>query len=318
MSGNSDSVKDTSRFILFGVGILILVAMVYFAYRYFQEKEENDQNLIKIDQLNQEVVSLEEKITNFELELDNQNMQLVEKERELGEKGEQIEDLLKRLDEAKSLGKAQLGKINQLQERLEQMQRFVDSYKTQIAALESRNLELETQVADLSANNEALEQSFTELQTSNTQTEQKYEETLRIASVLKTGNFTISNIKKSGKEQDKQPFRRGAMHELNVCFEVMENLVAASGPREVYLVLTNPDGSVNRNLESGNSGVFSDEGGERPYSSSKSFDYSRFSQEVCIPYTPTLSDGKRHAKGTYYISLYSEGNLIGQSNFEVK
>ncbi|MEM6628238.1 MAG: hypothetical protein AAF694_01135 [Bacteroidota bacterium] len=318
MSGNSDSVKDTSRFILFGVGILILVAMVYFAYRYFQEKEENDQNLIKIEQLNQEVLSLEEKILNFEVELDNRNMQFVEKERELGEKDEQIEDLLNRLDEAKALGRSQLGKINQLQERLEQMQRFVDSYKSQIATLETRNLELETQVADLSANNEALEQSFSELQTNNFQTEERLEETLRIASVLKTGNFSISNIKKNGKEQEKLPFRRGAFHELKVCFEVMENLVAASGPREVFLVLTNPDGTPNVNFDSGNSGTFQFEGEERTYSSAKTVDYSRFSQEVCIPYTPSKVDEKRHAKGMYYLSLFSEGNLIGQSSFEVK
>ncbi len=318
MSGNTDSVKDTSRFILFGVGILILVAMVYFAFRYFQEKKENDQNIEKITLLNDEILSLEEKILNFEIEFDNQNMELVEKERQLGEKDDQIEDLLNRLDEAKSQGKMQAGKIKQLRERLEQLQRFVDGYKSQIGQLETQNQELKTQVADLTVNREELEESFTQLQTTSTITERKLEETLRVASVLKTGKISVVNIKKGGKVQEKLPFRRGAMNQLKVCFDVLENLVAEPGPRDVYMILMNPDGTVNTNYDTQESGIFWSEGLEKTYSSATSFDYARMAQEVCINFNPSIMTGKKHEKGTYYLSLFSEGNLIGQSNFAVK
>lgn len=318
MSGNTDSVKANSRRILFGVGILILIAMVYFALRYFQEKKENDQNVEKIAQLNEEILSLEEKIFNFDVEFDNQSMQLVEKERELGEKDDQIEDLLKRLDEARALGKTQAGKLKQLRERLEQLQRFVDGYKTQVTQLETQNQELQTQVADLSADRTQLEQSFTELQTSTMATERKLEETLRVASVLKTGEVRVTNVKKNGKVQDKIPFRRGALHQIKVCFDVLENLVAEPGPREVFMVVNNPDGTINTNHETGESGTFWYEGVERTYSAVTRFDYARLSQEVCIPFNPSIMTKKKHEKGTYYLSLYSEGNLIGQSNFEVK
>ena len=62
---------------------------------------------------------------------------------------------------------------------------------------------------------------------------------------------------------------------------------------------------------------FSYEGVERQFSASSEVDYTGMKQEVCIPYIPTYSD-KKHEKGTYYISLFCEGNLLGQADFEVK
>jgi len=317
MAGQTDTIKETSRVILFGAGIIVLAAMVFFAYRYFQEKRINDENQAKIESLNHEILALEEKILNFEVTIEDQNMKLAEKTRELGEKDAQIEDLLNQLNNARSQNKNYEGKIRQLEERLRQMQRFIDQYKEQIATLEQQNQELETRVADLSASEEQLEQSYTELREYNQETERKLEETINVASVLQTSDFQVTNFKENGKEQDKDRFRRGAVYKINVCFNIRENLVAEPGPRQIFMVVENPDGTINTNYEQGMSGNFMYEGIEKEYSTFATIDYSRLMQEVCIPYIPTSED-KKIQRGTYYVNVYSEGNLIGQTNFEVK
>ncbi len=318
MAGQTDTIKDTSRIILFSVGIIVLTAMVFFAYRYFNEKRINDDNQAKIESLNNEILALEEKILNFEVTIEDQNMKLAEKTRELGEKDAQIEDLLNQLNNARSQNTNYEGKIRQLEERLKQMQRFVNQYKEQIATLEEQNQQLETQVADLTASEEQLEESFTELQSYNQETEQKLEETIKVASVLQTSDYKIYNIKKNDKVQSlKESYRRGAVHKFNVCFNIRENLVAEPGSRQIFLVVENPDGSINTNYEDGLSGNFMYEGIEKEYSSFTTFDYSRLMQEVCVSYIPT-SNEKKIQKGTYYVNVYCEGNLIGQSSVEVK
>jgi len=317
MSEQTDTIKDTSRIILFSVGALILAGLVFFAYKYFNEKQINDENEAKINSLNEEILALEEKIYDFESTIEDQHLELAEKTKQLGEKDEQIEDLLNRLSVAKQEKDANLGKIRQLEEKVKQLQRFVDQYKTQVAELEARNQELETRVADLSASEQALEQSYSELQSYNEETEQKLEETIKVASVLQTSDFSVCNIRKNGSEKCKENYNNKRIDQIKVCFSVRENLVAEPGMREVYMVVENPDGSINTNYESNESGTFSYEGIEKEYSATTSFDYARLMQEVCVQYAPTSQD-KHLAEGIYYINMYCDGNLIGQTSMELK
>ena len=319
MAGKNDSVKNTSRIVLFLVGIVVLSALAYFAFKYFNEKQENDQNIARIAELDTEIAELEEKILSFEVTIEDQNMDLAEKDRQLSDKNTQIEELLQRLNKAKSDNKLSVGRVRQLEEKLNQMQRFINQYKGQIAVLTQEKDSLINEVAQLKESAKVVTESFTQLEEEQKETVEELEETKKIASVLKAANYNFYRIK--GKKQKEIIFEgeeapRSGMIGFKLCFEVMENLVADPGYRDIYMVLEDNEGQICASEKY--SGYFQYEEINKQYSAMATFDYSRLTQQVCIPYMlEDLKKGKFN-KGLYYVSLYSGGNLVGQTSFRLK
>ncbi|RMG23542.1 MAG: hypothetical protein D6730_14255 [Bacteroidetes bacterium] len=311
-----DNSKNTSRIILVVVGILVLSALAYFGIKYFAAKAENEQNIAKIEDLKNEMMELEEKILDFQSTLEDKNMEIADKDKLLEEKERQIQDYIDRLAVAKKQGRTKDKRIQELEARVQSLQRYVESYKTQIAELEAQNQELSIQVDTLRTQTTRLRAENRDLAATNESTSKQLEETIKIASVLKAREFSFYQVNKRGKEKAGTEFRRGQLKEIKVCFNLQENLIADPGEREVYVVLENPDGSPNANFTDGYSGKFTFEDQEKVYSAKVTVNYNRLEQQVCVPFK--IADENKFEKGPQYVSVYSDGNLIGQSAFKVK
>lgn len=315
MAGKNDSVKNTSRIVLVLVGIVVLSALAYFAFKYFNEKQENEANIAKIDELDTEIIELEEKILSFERTIEDQNMAMAEKDRQLSEKDQQIADLLDRLEKAKADGKLSDGKFRQLEERVRQLQRYVDQYKEQVAVLTAQNDSLTGEVAGLKEVQKAMTESYQALEEEKVKTQKQLAETVKVASVLKVSNLQFFDITKNRNDRF-DDIKRRKLRDIKVCFNVMENLIADPGIRDFYIVIENPDGTVKTNMTDGTSGTFFYEGIEKTYTATASVDYNRMTQQICVPYIPE-DENKKYQKGIHYVSIYGEGNLVGQSSFRV-
>lgn len=309
-----DNSKNTSRIILVIVGILVLSALAYFGIKYFTEKAENEENLAKIDELNNEMMELEERILDFQATLEDKNMEIADKDKLLEEKERQIQDYIDRLAAASQSGRVKEDRIRQLEARATSLQRMVDQYKLEVEELQAANRELSTQVDTFRTRTTRLEREKSDLKATNEATTQKLEETVKIASVLKAREFQFALIKNNGKEKEDTEFPRWRLDEISICFNLQENLIADPGPRELYVVIESPDGTPNTNPAL--SGEFEHEGQMRPYSVMTTVDFDRLAQEVCVEYKP--KDKEKFEKGPQYVSVYTEGNLIGQSAFRVK
>ena len=316
MAGTNDSSKTTSRAILVIVGILVLSALTYFSIKYFSEKEANEANLATIEDLNSEILDLEEKILNMEVAMEDQSMELAEKDKLLEEKYSELEAMVTRVAQAKRENKANIARIKQLENRVEELMGVVDQYGEKIDELEEKNLVLTNQVDSLQNIEGQLSEQNNTLLEQNRQTSEELEETRKIASALKTNKFRYINVRKSGKERDEKEYSRRSLHSLKFCFTILENLITPSGTKEVYLVYENPDGSINTNFTEGYSGQFVHNSTERNYSVKTTIEYNNSDLEVCMPYNPEKDF--KYQKGLQYISVYCDGKLIGQGNFNIK
>lgn len=311
-----DSSKNTSRIILVIVGILVLSALAYFGIKYFTEKAENEQNIAQIADLEQEILELEEQNLDFQNTIQSQDVDIASLRQELAEKQDQIQKYIDQLARAKRSGRVKDEEIAKLQARATSLQKFVDQYKQQITELEQDNAVLTAQVDTLRTSESRLKEEKQTLTEEKESTEQKLDETIKIASVLKAREFTFAQVNKKGKEKFDTEFRRGALKEVKVCFNMQENLIAEAGEKEIYMVLENPNGSVNTNFEEGYSGKFTFEDREKEYSAKGSITYNRLEQQVCIPYK--IAESAKFEKGPQYVSIYCQGNLIGQAAFKIK
>ncbi len=311
-----DTSKNTSRIILVIVGILVLSALAYFGIKYFTEKAENEKNIVQIENLENEILELEEQNLDFQATLDDKNIELAEKEQELSQKQDQIQKYINQLAAAKKKGRVNQKRIAELEARASSLQKFVDQYKNQIEELKAENAMLTAQVDTLRTSASRLIQEKEDLVATNESTSEELEKTIKIASVLKAREFSFAQVSKKGKEKVASEFRRNQLKDLKICFNLQENLIADPGERELYIVLENPDGSPNANYDEGFSGKFTFEDQEKVYTAKTSVNYNRLALEVCVPYR--MADNTKFDKGPQYVSIYNEGNLIGQAAFKVK
>jgi myosin heavy subunit len=304
--------QSTSRIILVIAGILVLSALGYFATRYFSERGENEEKELTIENMDREIQELEGALET--LKSDSQ-MALADKDKTIEENEERIKDLLAQVNRYKRQKSADLGTIKDLQTRLETTQRELARYREEINALKAENADLNQKVDSLAATEDQLRSENEMLAEQNQATVTELQTTKELASALKTRDFRFINVR-GNKEKPDTEFRRLGLKDLKVCFTVIENMVAEPGDRDLYLVMENPDGTINANFSDNYSGKFSYEGSEKAYSAKTTIAFNRISQEVCILYSP--AEENKYEKGVYYVSVFTEDNMIGQGTFRVK
>ncbi|MDB4286356.1 hypothetical protein N9933_03555, partial [bacterium] len=304
---------NTGRIILVIVGILVLSALGYFATRYFtQNKKIQEEYIPTIEDLKTEVVQLEDNIIKLEATIEDQNLDLSEKDKLLSERDRQLEELEIKLNRYRGSANASKSDIKEMANRLTLLRSQVTNYEEKVAVLE---LQVAQQSDTIRSQREKTYQQAGTIIELSEENKEKLERLLK-AGALRAADFTIYNVKKNGKEIRDADFRRSSLKSLKICFNVLQNSEAQSGPKEVYLVFENPDGTINSNVNDGYSGKFMYEGVERIYSAKATFNYSLTNQEVCIPYTPAPEE--KYQKGMQYLSVYMEGNLAGQSSFVIR
>jgi Tfp pilus assembly protein PilN len=316
MASSKNSSNMTNRLILVVAGMLVLSALAYFSIKYFSEKSENQKKSNQISQLNTEILDLEEQIFELNNDLEEKDMDLAAKEKKIEDNKIQIKDLLARLNEAKERDKTQTDLIRGYENRLKELEGLLENYQNQITFLKDQNLLLTGQVDSLQVTQIRLQEEYLSLKANNDENLEELEQTVEKASVLRAADYQYFSVNKKGKIKEETDFRRRTLKDMRICFTIFENLVAKSGLRDVYLVLENPDGSPNTNFGDGYSGTFRTNGQEISYSAKALLDYNRRSQQVCIDYSPEID--QKFEKGTHKFRIYTDGRLIGQSDFEVK
>lgn len=308
MNGN----QSTSRIILVIAGILVLSALGYFATRYFSERGENEEKTLTIERMDLEIQELEGALETMK---SDSQMALADKDKTITENEDRIQELLAQVNRYKRQKSADLGTIRDLQTRLEDTQASLAAYRKEIEQLKAQNADLNQKVENLSAAEDQLRSENEMLAQQNQQTVNELQTTKQLASALKTRDFKFFSVK-GDKESAETEFRRRALDDLKVCFTIIENMVAEPGNLDLYMVLENPDGTVNTNFTGDFSGKFYYEGTEKAYSAKTRVAFNRISQEVCLLYS--AAEENKYEKGVYYVSIFSDANMIGQSTFRVR
>ena len=116
------------------------------------------------------------------------------------------------------------------------------------------------------------------------------------------------NIKGNGTEKETTSAKK--VDKLRISFDLDENMITPSGMKELYIIVTDPQGKVASNTDLG-SGKFATREG----------DVKVFTQKMDVNYTQnkrqTVSfDWKGQGKfdiGTYKIEVYNNGFKVGES-----
>lgn len=178
-----------------------------------------------------------------------------------------------------------------------------------IANLEAENARLTGENQVLASNNTQLTTEKQVLETNlQTTTSEKDElaQTVDVASTFSASNIAITpvNEKRSGKEKTTTTAKK--VDKLVVSFDV-ENRVARSGPADLYVIVTGPDGKVITDA-AGGATLSTRQDGDRPYTYKTTVQYEQGTRKSVQ--VPMRQD--HFQTGNYKIEIYQNGFKIAE------
>src|SRR6185295_517028 len=228
----------------------------------------------------------------------NNNLQgqLTDKTTEISKLKSEINSILKK----KNASQAELAKAKDL---ITQLNSKIENLEAENARLTGENQQL------TSANTQLTEEKTTLQQNLQTTTAEKDElaSTVDVASTFSASNFAISPIheKKNGKEKTTTTAKR--VDKLVVSFDV-ENRIAKSGPADMYVIVTSPDGHVISDPSMNSGSLTTSNEDDKTFTSKVSVDYEQGTRKA-MPVPIRQNDFQT---GDYKIEVYHNGFKIGE------
>ena len=279
------------------LGLLLLGAIGYLFIQLDNQKQENAamQELAELDkkEMENEYEQFARQYSEMKTQINNDSIVALLTKEQL-----RTQELLKELQQVKATDAAE---ITRLKKELATCRAVIRSYVLEIDSLNRLNKNLQAENMMVKGQLEESTKQIDSLNANNEDLSQK----VAIASQLDVNNLQMKLLDKRGKETN----RLKKAKNLQVDFSLAKNVTAKNGVRQIYVRITTPSGTV---LTQG--GTFAYENRSLQYSMRKQIEYT--GKET--PVTTYWDVQEFLSDGTYQVSIFSEGSLIGSRSFSFK
>lgn len=279
------------------VGLLLVAGIVYLAVSLNKQKEENRamQELAEMDkkEMENEYQQFARQYSEMKTQINNDSIVA-----QLTAEQERTQQLLEELRRTKSNDARE---ISRLKKELATVRAVLRSYVLEIDSLNRLNQDLKDENNRMRGQ---YEEATRQIEGLNTEKETLSEKVAIAAQLDAIGiNLTLKDKKSKTTEKLKKA------KALQVSFSIAKNVTAPSGMKTVYVRITSPTGAV-----LGGGGTFSYENRNLECSMKKTIEYT--GNET--PMTLYWNIAQSMVEGTYKVSIFADGNMIGSKNFSLK
>jgi myosin heavy subunit len=205
------------------------------------------------------------------------------------------------LSELKKVKANDAREITRLKKELATVREVLRSYILEIDSLNRLNQNLVEENSRVKAQYQEATQQIEGLNTEK----QSLSEKVAIAAQLDATGIQMDAKDKRGKKTEKM----SKCKTVQVNFSLAKNVTAASGMKDVYVRIVSPTGSL-----LGGAGSFQYENRSLQYTMKKTVEYG--GQE--LPVTLFWNVSQAMPNGTYQVSIFADGNMIGSRSFSFK
>ena len=229
---------------------------------------------------------------------------ITEKDRQIAETKNRIQSLLNKSNATS----AELAEARRL---INSLNTDLESYQTQIETLQGQKIQLTQEKVVVTRQRDKAVKDYD----SATVVIKDRDSTIDVGSTLQASNFRITpiNEKNSGKEKTTTTAKR--VDVLRISFDLIENLIATSGTKEVFVRITDPSGNPVA-VDALGSGIFTTRVGEQiPFTKKLDVEYTQNKRQ-------NISfDWKQNSPfqiGNYKIEVYNNGFKVGEGTTTLK
>jgi hypothetical protein len=226
------------------------------------------------------------------------------KDKEIAAKRSQIQGIL-------SKQHATAAELKQAKELIASLNTDIADYKVQIETLKGENAVLTQEKEVVTQERNKVKQDYDSAKT----VIKAREDVIDVGSTLHAANFSIIGIDDKGNGKEKETTKAKKVDKIRIAFDLDENRIATSGAKDLYILVTAPDGKP-VSVEALGSGVFTTREGEQ----------KTFTQKVSVNYNQGQKqrvsfDWKQNSPyitGDYKIEVYHNGFKIGEGTRHFK
>ena len=279
------------------MGVLLLGGIVYLSISLQQQKQANRdmQELAELDkkEMENEYQQFADQYSEMKTQINNDS--IIE---QLTQEQMKTEQLLKELKNVKATDAREIAR---LKKELATCRAVIRSYILEIDSLNRLN-------QNLTAENTRVKGQYAEatrqIEGLNAD-KQSLSEKVAIAAQLDATGISLTAKNKRGKVTKSLK----KCKTLQVNFSIAKNVTAQSGMKTIYVRITTPTGSVLTN-----GGTFNYENRSLQYSMKRDIEYT--GNETAV--TTYWNVNEFLSNGTYNVSIFADGNMIGSRNFSFK
>ncbi|MCH5597453.1 hypothetical protein [Niabella ginsengisoli] len=219
--------------------------------------------------------------------------------------------LQKEIDSRKSEINKILGDKNASAADLKRARQMIGELNGQIGRLEAQVTQLKGENQELTARNAHLNTEKTVLTQnldSRTAENDELANTVDVASTLSASGMSITPLKEKRNGKEKETSFAKRVDKLQVAFNI-ENRITTSGPADLYVIVTDPKGTIVQNVELGSGAMTTRQDGDRNFTAKVPVEYETGTRKgVTFP----IKNAEGFKPGDYKIEVYHNGFKIGE------
>ena len=277
------------RKIIVALGMLAAILLIALGIIWF-----NNSKIVK--QLKVEKADLTEQMVALRADYDSLYVNSTLLTDSLAVEREKVDQMIERLKKTEATNRAQIRKY---ENELGTMRSIMKHYIVQIDSLNNLNTALRQQASDAKKEAADSRKKYDELRS----TTDNLEKQVTKGSVLKARGITLVGINGSGDVTD----RSSRVVKLRTDLCLVENALAKTGYRRIYIRVKGPDGIV---MTSADQRVFKSGGEEMICSASREVDYQGSEVDMSIYFNGSAS----YTKGTYSVDVYGADGKLGSAD----
>lgn len=302
----SPTPKNSNRNVL--TGILVVALLGTWGYIIFdknktrQEKQDLTTQIVNSDSSKNE---LQRELNDAALRLDMLKTSNVRADSLLKTKDKDIQDLKNKVQTILNNKNATAAELAEAKRLIAELKGNIETYTAQIEQLKVQNIQLTQEKHAVTEQRDIANKNLD----SATQVIKQKEDVIDVGSTLHASNFNIVGIKEKNGGKEKVTTTAKRVDKLRISFDIDENMITKSEPKDIYVCITSPDGKPVA-VDALGSGSFTlRDGTQRPYTQKVQINYIQGQKQ---PVSVEWSQNSDFKTGDYKIEIFNNGFKIGE------
>ena len=293
---NKQKAKDRkNNIIVIALSVVLVIVVVLYLFQLREHRViVSDINAQK-DSIQSELIQISTRYDSLRTENDTINEQLMVAQTE-------VKDLLLEVEQTKKIS---YQKISEYQKQVTTLRGIAKNLYAQVDSLNERNKQL-------MAENLEVKEQYKKVESQNQQLskeKQRLQQTVDRAAMLKARELVVEPLNSRSK-----PTRYASRAEkIRIYFVLSSNPTAKRGAKNIYARITRPDQLV---LSKSTNNLFQFEDVKIQYSAMREVNYE--GQELPVAIFWDNTNEPELMTGEYSVDLFADGNIIGESKFEIR
>ena len=296
---------NSRNFLIGGLIVALLGTWGYLIWDKSKTKEEKQTMTTQIINADSAKNELQRELDDAAMRLDMLKTTNSRADSLLKTKDKDIQALKSRVQTILNDKNATAAQLAEARKLIAQLNGSIEIYTAEIEKLQGEKIQLVAEKRKITEERNMVKRN---LDSATTVIKDK-EDLIDIGSTLHASNFSIVGVKEKSSGKEKATTTAKRVDKLRISFDLDENMLTQSGPKDIFISITAPDGSPIA-IEALGSGKFvTREGIERNFTKKVEVDYKQGEkQKVNVEW----KQDKDFQTGNYRIEIYNNGFKIGE------